>query len=505
MTEKRIAMTTGRKLCLVLGVLLACIYGFDIPRSQAADWPTYKGNSRGSSVSPEKLKPPRKVKDNRVVLQIHKHEQQLFDWHPKFNLNTPSFDSKNRPYIRSRKDDLHATEFVHTLRNGKWVVLDIIDHIKAAFPNFARTVRAAGWLQSRIVFDANDYAYTIIKIELTDKSQKNLLLYSRNYCKQWQVFKLPGSNFAIEHAANPNPVPEPPAIIVWTKRADHPSEWASYNVLRLIIPKTTKYGLELGRPIVVSRDSLYLSQHSGGAAFAVTNDGKTHLVWGEATDEKVPGVPTFAATYNRRTGVLGKKVLLAYAPPLNDGHNTPGICIDSGGFLHVITGAHGANFFYLKSKKPSDVYGGWTEPKPTLTTGWMGKDQKQSGRQTYLAFVCDREDTLHIAFRQWRRGVDHYHKDSYYGALSYQRKKKNGPWEEARPLVIPPMPRYSIYYHKFAIDRLGQLYLSYSYWNDTDKYKPLCIYHFRSLVFSGDDGNTWDLAVTRNFETGLKS
>jgi hypothetical protein len=262
----------------------------------------------------------------------------------------------------------------------------------------------------------------------------------------------------------------------------------------------------MGKPVLVSDNCLGSCQHSGGPASTVTRAGKTHIVWGEVADDKAPGVPTYIATYDHAAGKLGEKVFLAYAPPVNDVHNVPAITMDSEGYLHVVTGAHGDNFKYLRSLKPNDAYSGWTEPVNTLDAGYVdkGTDADGVGRQTYISLVCDQRDALHIAFRQWRMGVDPYHGGRNYAALSVQTKPKGGPWGPAQPRVIPAVDEYSIYYHKLTVDRLGNLYLSYSYWTDDQAYQndyPETL-HNRAIQVSKDGGKTWKLAETPDFLGG---
>lgn len=485
-------------LCFGFNVVAICLFISSVVFSQdtMAEVGANKSNEKtGSSLD---IVP--------IELKVLQHEKQLFQWNPEFNLNVPSFDSLNRPYIRGRSSDRHVTKRVYTIRNNEWITLDIIKSIRKVYPNFQKTVHAAGWLPSRIVFDSDDYAYTLLKIALKNKTIKNLLLYSRNYCKDWQIFALPPGNFAIEHSATPVPLSKPPAIFIWEKTKEHPAQWASYHKLQVLFPKTTSDGLDLGKPIQITESFLGFSQHSGGSSFAVTKNKKTHLVWVEVANKTDRSTPIYAATFDRESLTLNKKLLIAHAQPINDNHNSPGICMDNQNYIHVITGAHGRNFFYIKSKKPNDIYGGWTKATPILNTGCAYETNKQRGRQTYLSLVCDSKDTLHVVCRQYRKGVDHYHGGDFYMALSYQRKKKDQPWEDAKLLVIPPMSGYSIYYHKLAVDRKDNLYLNYSYWNPTEKYKlDGNLYNFRSMLCSKDHGNAWNLAMSDFFLQNLSN
>ena len=462
-----------------------------------------------------------------IVLQVKKHEAELFAWRPPFSVNVPNFDSRSRPYIRSRTANRDETRYVETLSGSAWLKHDLIGAVKAAYPEFAGTRHAAGWWPSRIVFDRDDHAYTLLRIRLADKTEKNLLLYSRDQCKTWKLCELPDGEFSIEHWTGHNEIPGPPPIAILTKLKDHPAKWASVMRLSVLFPRKTAEGIEPGKPVAITDRCFGMSQHSGGASFAATRDGKTHIVWGEVTyvpgekpqpysivsinrrgqrehltlnDPDATGSPTFIVTYDHKTGKLGEKLMLAYAPPANDCHNTPGVALDSEGILHVITGAHGDDFYYVRSRKPNDTSGAWEAPKPILRTGWKGEDGKEKAKQTYLAMVIDQNDTIHVAFRQWRQGLGEYHGGKQYAALSYQRKRKRYKWEDARPLVVAPLPGYSIFYHKLALDHRGRVYLAYSYLSFTEPYKSLPdTYNFRSMLVTRDGGTTWGLATTRDF------
>jgi hypothetical protein len=222
----------------------------------------------------------------------------------------------------------------------------------------------------------------------------------------------------------------------------------------------------------------------------------------------MPGAPTYIATYDHATKTLGKKVFLAHAPPVNDVHNVPAISMDSDGYLHVLTGAHGEPFRYLRSLKPNDAYSGFTKPVEILSAGCVDdkSDADGHGKQTYISLVCGPDDTLHTAYRQWRRNVDEHHPGQMYAALSYQRKPKNGNWSPAQPLVVPPVPNYSIYYHKLTIDRRGRLFLSYNHWCNDETYQGDFPdrYHHRAVLMSPDGGLTWKLAETEDFRAGMR-
>jgi hypothetical protein len=85
-----------------------------------------------------------------------------------------------------------------------------------------------------------------------------------------------------------------------------------------------------------------------------------------------------------------------------------------------------------------------------------------------------------------------------YAALSYQRKPADAPWGPAQPIVVAPVPGYSIYYHKLTIDRRGRLFLSYSYWTSDTTYQSDFPYRYNhpAIVMSDDGGDTWKLLET---------
>ncbi|MEN6641422.1 MAG: BNR-4 repeat-containing protein [Armatimonadia bacterium] len=456
-------------------------------------------------VSPSLIAPS----DKPIVLKPYQHESMQYGYAPDYIPNEVYFDLRNHPWMRERTESVYGSTGVQLLEKGQWVLRPFIDAIKAAYPDYRTSYGAGGFLGAKFAFDGDGGAYTMLQLSL-DKTRQAVLLYTPDRGQPWQVVPVgPGgsSSFDIEQFVGHNALKAPPPILEYRFVKPHEATFAGYHDLYLYLPKKEAGKLVMGEPVKVAENCFGSCQHSGGPASTATLNGKTHIVWGEVTDPKDPGAPTYIATYDHTTDKVGEKVLLGYAPPVNDVHNVPAIAQDSQGYIHVILGAHGKPFQYTRSLKPNDAYSGWTKPEPVLSAGWKTdkSDADGDGGQTYCSLVCDANDTLHIAFRQWRRNADEHHPDQLYAALSVQSKPKDGPWSPARPVVIPPVPGYSIYYHKLTIDRQGRLYLSYSYWTDhpyQDDFPDR--YHNRALVVSTDGGKSWKLALDEDFRQVTK-
>jgi len=386
-----------------------------------------------------------------------------FDYAPAYTRNVPAFDALNRPYIRSRSADPDYTAFVHTLRDGRWVRLDLIRWIRAAYPDLAATEGGAASPDNRVVFDESDRAYTLLAIRLESGAVRNLMLWSTDHGESWSVVELPSGGITSEVAVGHNSFDGPPLLIIVRREADidaftgnrRRSMWVTLPRLdgdRVVVPE----------PVLVSTHCLANDGGSGDTSLAVTRGDATHLVWTETTASKKRGGPTRVATFERSSGTLGAAVEVARTVPANDGHARPGICLDAEGYLHVLTGGHGTAFKYTRSLLPGTPYGGWSAPEPVLRTGWLSRtdDETEVGKQTYLSFVCDRAGTLHVAFRHWRRGVDARFGGATHGTLSYQSKSASGAWSDALAVVAPPYKGYVLYFHQLAVDRAGRLYLS---------------------------------------------
>jgi hypothetical protein len=448
-----------------------------------------------------------------IVERPHEHEAAL-GYTPWYVPNVPAFDKFNRPYIRSRTVDPHETGFIQTLRNGRWVQRDFLATVRAAYPTFAKIRHGGGTLGACITFDSDDCLYTLIRIRLQDNSDRDLLVYSIDYGDTFQLCELPNDEplgakpegFAnMEFRVGSNRLTRPPLITTLRKRADHPlGQWTAHYNMYLLQPRKADGRITLSEPVLVTDHGLYMSRHAGNPSFAVSGPDKTYFTWAETTENNyVPGAPTFIATFDPQSLSISDRRFCAFAYPPNDGHNSPGIVLDTDGFLHVITGGHGESFMYSRSLAPYST-AGMSEAAPVVTRGWseFGTDR---GRQSYLSFVSTSDGTLHTVFRQWYKDTEPYFKDGYFGGLSYEQKPSAGKWpQSSRLLVVPPLDGYSIYYQTMTVDRQDRIFVSYSYRNEKKEYGTgEAENHYMALLMSPDHGKQWRLVTTEDFAAAI--
>ncbi len=404
------------------------------------------------------------------VLKPYEHENEQFGYRPAYPLtNQVYFDLQNQPVIVTGGG-------VTTWQKGLWTEANA-----AHAPDRGQARFSPG--MSKVAYDHENGMYLIGK-----QGGANVLLHSSNGGRSFRSCPIPGGGtFDIEQFSGHNTPVGPPPFARFTLTAKDPKVfWRRVNDLHLFLPKLAEdNALIVEEPVLISKQCIGISMHSGIPSSMVSRDGKVHVAWGEATDPavEVPGVPTLVATYDRAAGVLSKPTLVGYGPPANDVHNTPCITMDSQGYLHVLIGTHGRAFRYVRSLQPNDAAGGWTE----------AVDIGPGLRQTYVGLVCGRDDTLHLVFRLWRFDTDYFPASSY-ATLAYMSKKPGQPWSEPRPLIVAPFSEYSIFYHRLTIDRAGALFLSYDYWSTFWFYRMDHRGTRRALLTSPDSGSSWKLA-----------
>jgi len=400
-----------------------------------------------------------------LLLKPYQHENEQFGYLPDYPLDSQAyFDMENRPFVSLGRR-------IGTLREGEWVTRELGGSLSA--------------ITSKVAFDRDNDVYVLAR-----SADGVALLHSTDGGDAFTPYPIPpnpaaGSGFDIEQFSGHN-VPEgPPPILRYTRTAKDPKLiWRSVNDLELLLPTKVDGKLSIGEPILISKECIGMSAHSGIPATVVSRGTKVHVVWGEATDPavKMAGVPTFVATYDRETGTLGEPALVAYGPPPNDVHNSPSITMDSQGYLHVLAGTHGRPFPYAQSLQPNDAGGGWTESVP------VGENLGQ----TYIGLVCGPDDTLYLACRLWQSGVEPFPHSSH-ATLALQRKPPGQPWEAPKVLIVAPFSEYSIFYHRLTIDRAGALFLSYDYWSTYWFYRTDHFGNRRAVMTSPDGGETWKL------------
>jgi len=425
--------------------------------------------------------PATKPLEMPLVLKPYEHENEQFGYLPDYPVETQMYhDLQNRPFTRVGGN-------LATLRDGEWVTTNLRTAVKSSDPKLDG--RPFGMASAKIAFDRAGDVYV-----LGTTGGQAALLRSTDGGKTFSACAIPGRKgqsraFDVEQFSGHNVPEDPPPVLRYTRTASDPDHfWRKIHDLELFLPeKKADGGLAIGEPILITKLCIGLAAHSGIPASVVSRDSKVHVVWAEATDpkEKVPGVPTYVATYDRQTHTLGTPALVGYGPPANDIHNSPSITMDSQGYLHVLVGTHGRPFPYARSVKPNDAHAGWTEAEVT----------GEGLRQTYIGLVCGPDDTLHAVFRLWWYGAEP-HPASHHATLAYQRKRPGQPWEQPRVLIQPPFSEYSVFYHRLTIDRLGRLFLSYDYWSTYWFYRTDHRGSRRALIMSPDGGETWKLPQT---------
>jgi hypothetical protein len=517
LTTRRTSNDGARRffaVALSAAVLVAAVAA--LPRGAAgAALPGVPSHARAATAEPTPTPTP------AVILQPDRSLFSQYGYSPPFTRNIPTFDSADRPYIRSRSGDADYTGFVQTLRDGAWQRLDMLRTLRAAYPGFVGTQGGGGGPTAQVVFDTRDRAYTLLTIVLDGGEARNVMLWSTDGCATWQVVELPAGDVVSETWVGHNVIEGPPLLLVCTlDPVINPDTGKLNRTLYLTQPYFAGAGIEVPAPTLISSRALGLGSGATTASAVVSHGDLSWIVWGDSTPTPAKGSPTYVVTYDRRTRKLGPRILLARTLLGNDGHAKPGIVIDSQGYLHVIAGAHGRPFQYRQSLTPYDAYRGWSQIEPVGTTGYVSPSGRhgEEGQMTYLAFVCDQQDRLHIAYRQWRRMTDPWFNGAQYGALSYQRYDPGLGWTSPRPLVVPPYKGYSIYAQALSLDHQGRLYLSASClagpevparkaalerWRQTGQDGPQPpLYLHRMLLVSVDGGDTWRFAATEDLAPG---
>ena len=435
--------------------------------------------------------PSAAAEDIRLPLKIDKTLtlEEQFGYAPSYTRNVPGFDAAGNAYIRSRSAGRDDTSYVATQNGAVWERRDLLEALRSAYPDFAGTVGAGGYFSARIIFDVQDRAYTVLTIRTEEGDLHNVLLYSLDDCQTWLAAELPFGdrpawfdgknvgNVACEHYTGHNPLDGPPFIAVWRRVGPWPGDWADRQALYVLQPYFEDGRLVIPEPVFVTDRFLGMLQCGGDSSFAATLGDKTFFAWAQVTTEGHGGSPTYVGVYDRTLGSVVQRRLVARVKSINDCHTTPGVCLDSQGYVHVVAGAHSHPFKYTHSLLPGDA-SLWTQAQPVLMSGWVERrsDADGWGRQTYVSLVCDKNDVLRLVYRQNRLGVDRWLDWGETYALCMQSRPPNASWSSPRMLAVGTVSeQYANYNQHLAISPSGRLFLSFSYYTHSSPRTPACL------------------------------
>jgi len=203
---------------------------------------------------------------------------------------------------------------------------------------------------------------------------------------------------------------------------------------------------------------------SGAGVKIVTFDGKTHIVWQDATEQ---GYFNRIRTWDAKTGAFSEPFTLNRG---KDNHARPVIAMDEQGYLHVILSGHGSPVTYRRSLKPNDA-SAFTKAEP-------------AGSGTYPMITCGPPGVLFLTMRTSKawNGVDLY------------VKEKNQPWRKQCKLVYrdPELPGYAGFQTGLAWDARKQiLHAVIDFYESKETYRLRGIHQAVCYLQSADAGRTW--------------
>ncbi|MFI4910184.1 MAG: LamG-like jellyroll fold domain-containing protein [Sedimentisphaeraceae bacterium JB056] len=448
-------------------------------------------------------------------------ERELYGYYPRYKPNMVTFDYNNRPYIyvgketgevpadntfRIPKYEFFDDCYIQTIDdNGQWVVIDFKE-ISAAIPgNEAYTdfnfYTGDFSNVNRVAFDSNGYIYfTAVEQPMLNTTAASFIRRvwggSVNDLENWSYTQLYNGSYFFE-------VPD-----TFTSDFDVPSLIGNSSSQMKLYPVTNAGGsLSANSAGILIGDRIQPApMQTGTVNAAVTLGNYVHIVYLDL--DNLIGVDETAqyyVRYNKLTNEFSTPVFLGSTVGLpNEGspdtHNGPVITVSKDRTLHVVLGAHGTTMKYVYSTDNGDS---WSTATDILNDA------------TYPSICTTPDDTIHMVYRK-NSSIN----DEYKYRLWYAKKELGQPWEDVGCLVEPYKIGYSVYYHKLTTDRLGNLYLSYSYlildftseeiteheakWPAEDP--ATAIYsHDRSLLTSNDGGASWHLATTADFVNNITS
>ena len=460
-------------------------------------------------------------------------ERENHGYNPRYKPDTVLFSHDNRPFIVTgldpvATDDAYAYDlvedpaantiplpraawmehgYVQTLdEDGNWIVVDIEELYKniSGYEVLSDIEPYAGTFEAsnKLVFDADGSIYFKAYARGYSGGYYSPLTH-RLFCsingdlEDWQNGTLPNNSYLFETIESFNS--DTRATLLGT----------GGNQIAVVPIEKVYDSISIGSPVTVGTPATTAPRHSGLVNASVTVGNKTHVVYLDPVNlANGDEVGQYYNWYNAKTGEVGTPILIgstlntSFNPGYPDPHNGPVITVDSEKTLHVVLGAHGDPFKYSYSEDDGAT---WSTAVEITDIG------------TYPSLVTTPDDTLHLVFRKSDYSVDKKR-------LWYFRKPAGQAWQDMGALVDPSHIGYSIYYHHLTTDRIGRLFLHYSYFimeyaaaeitEYTTKWPseptPVAgneVYtsfsHDPVILMSSNGGDSWHLATTQDFVDGV--
>lgn len=506
---------------IILQLLTWLVHPGLVATEEAQMWTTSpwwnSGNGPELGNNAPSVRPGRSPIKYQEIWKREREDPELA-YNPRFLANTVTFDKNNRPVIRVGVHGVvgqHATVYpshervgevyLQTLDTaGRWIALSLSGVIKQALDVTDVSILSGTFVgEERVVFDASGDAYTIVDTNVGD-----FLLHSRDGMANWDLYPLLTPSDVVLYRIEMTASDRPPVIFAFKSLPNPENPDCLNGAVSIIAPTKNPDGTLNNLRVIdlVSREATDGPSHSGVADVTLTRHNRTHVVYtGTDTIADQDGTPQYIVTYDHNNHTATTPVLLGTTLGTSgstrcgiDGHNGAAIVADSEGRLHVVLGAHQHPFKDTRSKRAND------------STAWEAAIAF-GGNETYVGFVIDKADTLHLVSRQIN--------EAEHLSLHYMRKKPDDvEWVDMGDVVVPKPTHYSNWYHKLTIDRRGVLFLAYFYYSHNLNNKECTAYkhkwpdevvtcaegkeesgisaHDPVILISGDSGDSWKIATT---------
>jgi len=377
-----------------------------------------------------------------------------------FGAGLPGFDKAGSAYFRS------GDRLVVRRRLGGSEIIDFKTAMTAAINTMmAPAVWDGRWedgpfVDRKIAFDDNDFAYTVVTPRYSNL-KNSVLLFSLDKARTWKAYTLTGISAVVEGRDAFNDLSSPPAVLSFDTYGSQSGTRLWLHVFRL----DSIEGLSRERDELVSDQSLLSPNHSGGANSAVSTRGKIVIAFPSSTPPASGGVGTeiMLRQYDRGKAAFEGTIVsagtagdLTRLPTTANAHHIPGLTVDKRGKLYLFYGAHQGLLKYAVSKTPANIFGGWTDAVPFGNP--LGPVY---GSYTYISVTMDLNQRIHVFTRY---AGDRYEFQLVHMVKPYGQRFKTYAAQAHQVVIDPNRTMYAAYRQQSTIDRSGNVYVYFEYW-----------------------------------------